>query len=71
MISIKSKREIELMREAGHILALTREMLVPHIKPGVSTAELDSLLMNLFEARVQFHHLKIIMDIQKYLYLYQ
>jgi methionyl aminopeptidase len=43
MISIKSKREIELMREAGHILALTREMLVPHIKPGVSTAELDSL----------------------------
>ncbi len=43
MISIKSKREIELMREAGHILALTREMLVPHMKPSVSTNELDLL----------------------------
>src|SRR5690606_40982145 len=43
MISIKSNREIELMREAGHILAQTREMLVPHMKPGVSTAELDLL----------------------------
>lgn len=43
MISIKSNREIELMREAGHILAQTREMLVPHMKPGVTTSELDLL----------------------------
>lgn len=46
MILIKSKREIELMREAGHILDQTRKMLEPHIKPGVSTYQLDILAEN-------------------------
>lgn len=31
------------MREAGRILALTRQMLEPHIKPGITTAKLDKL----------------------------
>ena len=31
------------MRQAGKILALTREMLEPHIKPGITTAKLDKL----------------------------
>lgn len=43
MITIKSAREIELMKTAGNILARTREFLVPHIKPGVTTHELDIL----------------------------
>lgn len=43
MILIKSQREIELMREAGNILELTRQMLIPEIKPGVSTYQLDIL----------------------------
>ena len=43
MITIKSAREIELMKNAGNILAKTRELLVPHIKPGVTTHELDVL----------------------------
>lgn len=43
MILIKSPREIELMREAGRILELTRRHLIPHIKPGVSTLQLDLL----------------------------
>lgn len=43
MISIKSQREIELMREAGRILDLTRQLLEKHIKPGVSTFQLDAL----------------------------
>lgn len=43
MIQIKSQREIELMREAGRILDLTRDMLKEHIKPGVSTHHLDQL----------------------------
>ncbi len=43
MITIKSTREIELMRKAGNILATTREQIVPHIKPGVTTHELDLL----------------------------
>lgn len=43
MILIKSQREIELMREAGRILDLTRKMLEKHIKPGISTLQLDAL----------------------------
>jgi methionyl aminopeptidase len=46
LIQIKSKREIELMREAGRILELTRNMLKEHIKPGVSTHQLDELAEN-------------------------
>jgi methionyl aminopeptidase len=43
LIQIKSQREIELMREAGRILDLTRKMLEEHIKPGISTLQLDQL----------------------------
>lgn len=43
MIQIKSQREIELMREAGRILDLTRKMLEEHIKSGISTLQLDQL----------------------------
>lgn len=41
MILIKSNREIELMKEAGRIVALTHRMIKDHIKPGVSTYDLD------------------------------
>ncbi len=43
MIIIKSKREIEFMREAGRIVALTQKELKKHIKPGVSTKQLDAI----------------------------
>ncbi|HHY97010.1 type I methionyl aminopeptidase [Acholeplasma equifetale] len=43
MVTIKSTREIELMRKAGSILADTRKFLEPYIKPGVTTLELDIL----------------------------
>jgi len=43
MITIKSKREIELMREAGRIASHTLDMIEEHIKPGVSTEELNQL----------------------------
>ncbi|MFA5470749.1 MAG: type I methionyl aminopeptidase [Acholeplasmataceae bacterium] len=46
MIQIKSKREIELMREAGRILDQTRKMLEAYIKPGVTTHYLDQLAEN-------------------------
>jgi methionyl aminopeptidase len=46
LIQIKSKREIELMREAGHILEMTRNMLKEHIKPGINTHQLDILAEN-------------------------
>lgn len=41
MISIKSSREIELMKEAGKILAETHEKIKDFIKPGISTYEID------------------------------
>ena len=41
MIEIKSKREIELMREAGKILGEMHNRVGEKIKPGISTGELD------------------------------
>ncbi len=43
MIVIKSKKEIELMREAGKIVAETHELLKEAITPGISTLELDKI----------------------------
>lgn len=43
MINIKSNREIEMMRDAGKIVAETFEMLSENIKEGVSTYKLDEM----------------------------
>lgn len=43
MISTKNDEEIKLMKEAGHINYLCKEFLKNHIKPGITTKELDSL----------------------------
>lgn len=40
-VSIKSEREIELMREAGRILAQVHEELGKILKPGISTMDID------------------------------
>ncbi|MCI9560539.1 type I methionyl aminopeptidase [Clostridiaceae bacterium] len=40
-VSIKSGREIELMREAGRILAQVHEDLGKMLKPGISTLDID------------------------------
>lgn len=42
-VSIKSEREIELMRQAGKILAKVHEELGKVVKPGISTWEIDRL----------------------------
>lgn len=42
-VSIKSAREIELMREAGRLLELVHEELEANIRPGISTWELDQI----------------------------
>jgi len=46
MISIKSAREIDLMKQAGRIVALAHQEVQRHIKPGVSTYELDQIVEN-------------------------
>ena len=43
MVTIKSKREIDLMREACKVVALTYQELEKKIKPGMSTYELDQI----------------------------
>lgn len=40
-ISIKSDKEIELMRESGRILAKVLKQLESYIKPGMSTLDID------------------------------
>ena len=42
-VSIKTEHEIELMREAGHLLEKVHDGLIPYIKPGMSTKEIDRI----------------------------
>ena len=52
MITIKSEREIELMRQSGAIVALVLDMLEKEIAPGMSTLRLDELA----EQFIRDHH---------------
>jgi len=42
-VTVKTPEQIEKMRVAGRLAAEVLEMLVPHVRPGVSTEELDRL----------------------------
>jgi methionyl aminopeptidase len=42
-VSIKSTEDIEKMRVAGRLAAEVLQVVRPHVKPGVSTAELDRI----------------------------
>lgn len=44
MIILKTKREIEVMRKAGRLVAQSHELVKKYIKPGVTTKELDQLV---------------------------
>jgi methionyl aminopeptidase len=43
MIICKTPREIEIMRAAGRIVALTHQELQKHVAPGITTKELDMI----------------------------
>lgn len=43
LITIKSDREIELLREAGKVVYQTHQYLKPFLKEGITTKELDKL----------------------------
>lgn len=43
MITIKSQREIELLRQAGYVVYLTHQYIKPFIKEGITTNELNEL----------------------------
>ena len=44
MVTIKSNREIELMKEAGRIVALAHRAAKDIIRPGISTKQIDDLV---------------------------
>lgn len=43
MIYLKSRKEIELMREAGRIVAEAHELVREAVRPGITTKELDKI----------------------------
>jgi methionyl aminopeptidase len=43
MIVCKTQKEIELLREAGRIVALTHQELKKYLTPGITTKELDDI----------------------------
>ena len=51
MVTIKSEREIELMREAGRILAEVHRELGKIVKPGISTKEIDRICEEMIRSR--------------------
>lgn len=51
MISIKSASEIELMKIAGKIVGDTHKYLIPYIKEGITTKELDTLAEKYIRSR--------------------
>ena len=45
-ISIKSKEEIELMRNSGRLASEVLDFITPYVSPGTTTEELDKLCHN-------------------------
>ena len=43
MIVVKTKEEIELMRESALVVSRTLGMLAKEVKPGISTLQLDAM----------------------------
>ena len=43
MITIKSEREIDLIRHAGMLVSKMHQFIKPYIKEGITTKELDQL----------------------------
>jgi len=51
LVYIKSSSEIELMKEACKIAALTQKEVEKNIKPGISTIELDKIAENFIKSK--------------------
>ncbi|MEK7092339.1 MAG: M24 family metallopeptidase, partial [Patescibacteria group bacterium] len=49
MSYLKTKAEIELIRKAGRISALAMKEVQKHLKPGISTLEIDQIVDDTFK----------------------
>ena len=45
----KSREEIKLMKEAGHVVALVHQEMKKVVAPGISTKELDNIAMDIIK----------------------
>ncbi|NUQ37252.1 MAG: type I methionyl aminopeptidase [Caldilineales bacterium] len=50
-VVLHDARELALMRQAGQIVARTHQALRPHIRPGISTAELDAIALDFIRSQ--------------------
>ena len=50
MKTIHKSEDFEGMRKAGNLAARTLDLLVDHVKPGVSTQELDRIAFNFIDS---------------------
>lgn len=69
MITIKSEKEIDIMRKAGEITAIALEKLKEAIVPGVTTSELDRIaeeLIKKYGAKPSFKGYKSVIGAQDY-----
>ena len=48
MIFLKTQEEIELLRESNQLVGKTLGEVSKHIRPGISTLELDKIAEDLF-----------------------
>ena len=67
MITIKSERELDLMRHAGMLVSKMHKFIKPYIKAGITTKELDKLCEDFIVKMMGFHHAK---DMKDFLQLY-
>lgn len=49
-IPIKNNNQIEKMRKAGEVVAKAHELIAQHIKPGITTNELDKIVSEYFQS---------------------
>jgi methionyl aminopeptidase len=50
-VSLRSRQQIALLREAGRLVAETFELLKPHVQPGTTTRELDRMAEKFIRSR--------------------
>lgn len=51
MIILKTRREIEIMKRAGRLVAASHELVRKHIKPGITTKELDLIVEDFLKSQ--------------------
>lgn len=65
MVTIKSQKEIEKMKEACRITALVYDEIEKYIKPGITTMDLDNFAEKIIREHGEFQHKKGIQVVKK------